>query len=113
MITVRPHMKILITPETFNRLHCLRGEKKFLEESFHPGAPTEKIRVESERRVNDFLDDAILLLQRGAEKHDLFTRARKLIRTFDKEDTEEREKVGDYIGGTMRIIGIEDWTEHL
>jgi hypothetical protein len=106
-------MNVPITLEALDRLQRLQQDKKFSEERFYPGAPTEKIRLDCERRVNDFLDDVISLLQRGTERGILFARARALSETFDHEDTEEREKVDDYIGETMRIIGIEDWTEHV
>jgi hypothetical protein len=106
-------MKIPVTPDALNRLRRLQDEKKFSDERFYPGAPTEKIRIECERRVNDFLADSISLLQTGTDKEALFTRARALRHTFDEEDTEEREKVDDCIGETMRVVGIEDWTEHV
>jgi hypothetical protein len=84
-----------------------------LEEKFYPGAPTEEIRLECERRVNEFLGDLITLFQKGTERDGLFARAKALNKTFTEDDTKEREKVGDYIGEAMRIIGLEDWTEHV
>jgi hypothetical protein len=63
--------------------------------------------------VNDFLTDAIRLIAEGAERDDLFARAKALSLAFSQEDTEEREKVDDYIGETMRIIGLVDWSEHV
>src|SRR5258708_1132699 len=106
-------MSLSITPETLNRLEHFRQERKFAEDSFYPGAPTEEIRSACEQRVNDFLGNIISRLQSGTERDDIFARARALTETFAEEDTEEHEKVGDYIGEAMRIIGLEDWTEYV
>ena len=106
-------MNIPVTEESLNRLEHLHQQTKFAEEDFYPGAPTEDIRVACERRVNDFLRDAINSLRNGIEREALFERARALQHTFDEEDTEEAEKVGDYMGETMRTIGIEDWADHV
>lgn len=106
-------MSIPITPQVVIRLQELQQERKFSGERFYPGAPIEKIRLECERRMNDFVIDVVGLLQRGAERDDIFARARTLTETFAREDTEERERADDYIGETMRIIGLEDWTEHV
>jgi hypothetical protein len=106
-------MSISITSDALSHLRQLREEKKFCEERFYPGAATEQIRIACEARVNDFLEDAISSLQRGTNRQELFTRARTLAHTFASEDTEEREKVDDYIGEVMRIIGIEDWAENI
>ena len=103
----------LSVPEILARLRRLGEERKFSAEPFYPGAPTEEIRAGCERLVNDFLGDIIDLVKSGTDREQLFARARTLIRDFGREDTEEREKVGDYIGETMRIINIEDWTDHV
>jgi len=102
-------MSISFTPETLSRLRHLQQERKFAEEDFYPGAPTEDIRVECERRVNHFLDRVISLLQDGTTKDALIAQTTELQATFQHDDTEEREKVGDYIGETMRIISIKYW----
>ena len=102
-------MSILFTPETLSRLRHLQEERKFAEEDFYPGAPTEEIRAECEGRVNQFLDRIISLLQRGAPREAFVAQASELQAAFHQDDTEEREKLGDYIGETMRIIGIEHW----
>jgi hypothetical protein len=90
-------------------LRHLQQERKFAEEDFYPGAPTEEIRRKCEQRVNDFLESFIDLLQKGAPSGALVARSRELEAAFHDEDTEEREKVGDYIGEAMRIIGVKHW----
>ena len=106
-------MKIKATPEIVSELKALQASEKFTEEDFYPGAPTEEIRSSCEGRVNDFIGDVLALLAAEADREDIFSRARVLTQTFEEEDTEEREKVDDYIGETMALLGIEDWTDHL
>ena len=106
-------MSAPIAPEALSRLRQLQQKPKFSPERYYPGAPNEDIRSRCEKRVNDFLSGVISSLQRDSQREDVFTQARALNSTFAKEDTEEREKVEDYIGETMRIIGLEDWTEHV
>jgi len=84
--------------EQLNCLQHLRLERKFAKERYYPGAVTEDIRIECERRVNHFLDRVITLLQQAATKDDLISQTTELEATFRGNDTEEREKVGDYIG---------------
>jgi hypothetical protein len=102
-------MSIPFTPEALSRLQHLRQERKFAEKEYFPGATTEEIRLQCERRVNHFLDRIITLLQQGATKENLIAKASELEASFRRNDTEEREKVGDYIAETMRIIGVKYW----
>ena len=104
-------MSINVTPQAFATLQDLRDKKKFVAERFYPGAPTEEIRLRCETTVNGFLDEVLDVLRRGVQKEDLFECTRKLHASFDEEDTEEREKVDDYVGETMRTIGVDDWTD--
>ena len=84
----------------------MREEKKFVEEGVYPGAPTEEIRSRCEARVNRFLDEVQAILSGSGKKEDAVRRARVLEDSFAGEDTEEREKVGDYIGEVMRLLRI-------
>lgn len=106
-------MSVPITADQLTALYRLQQEAKFSEEKFCPGAPTEEIRIRCERRVNGFISDLISLLERGVERDTVFGRARALEKSFAREDTEERERVGDYIGDAMRIIGLDDWADHV
>ncbi len=60
--------------------------------------------------MNRFLDDVVAMLMCDASKQEILSRAKELLDSFIHEDTEERERVDDYVGETMRLIGIEDWT---
>jgi hypothetical protein len=96
-----------------DQLRLLRDEKKFVERPYYPGAPTEEIRIESERRINEFLDDTVALLEAKAQRDEIFARARELLRAFSFNDTEEKERADDYVGQAMRILGFDDWAEHI
>jgi hypothetical protein len=101
-----PLLMILMTPDALNQLEDFQKQLKFTEEGFYPGAPTEEIRVRCEQQVNVYLQEVIHLLMNGCERKALFERARTLCKAFDDEDTEERDKVGEYIGEVMIIIGL-------
>lgn len=53
------------------------------------------------------------MLRRSTDKEALFVSAKVLADSFQREDTEEREKVDDYIGETMQVLGLDDWTDFL
>jgi hypothetical protein len=101
------------TPELSEAIRLLRAEEKFVEEDFYPGAPDEDIRLRCQARVDQLIDDVLALLGRDASKEEILARAKTTIDSFEKEDTEEREKVGDYIGEMMRAIGLDDWTDFI
>jgi|ERR1041385_2124254 hypothetical protein len=101
------------TPESSEAIRTLRAEKKFVEEDFYPGAPDEDIRLRCQTRVDQLIDDVLALLGRDASKEEILARAKTTIDSFEEEDTEEREKVGDYIGEMMRAIGLDDWTDFI
>jgi hypothetical protein len=102
-----------ISEEQFRALDALLNEPKFAKTAHYPGAPTEKIRSRCEARVNDFLQFIELNLRGGTDKATLYSNARALVASFDREDTEERERVGDYVGDAMRILELHDWIEHV
>ena len=94
-------------------LEALKQEAKFVETQHYPGAPTEDIRSRCEARVNEFLVYVTGQLREGIDEAALYSSARSLVDSFDREDTEEREKVGDYIGDAMSILDLHDWIEHV
>lgn len=106
-------MSLNSTPEAFATLQRLRDEEKFAEEDFYPGAPTEDIRLQCEAKVNQFIDEVRDILSRSQKKEEIFQLAKALQAKFEGEDTEEREKVDDYVGETMRALGLDDWTDHV
>lgn len=103
-------MPINLSPAALESIRELRQTKKYVEEDLYPGAPTEEIRIECERKTNEYLDRALEALKEGTSRQELFGLTEELFESFEEEDTEEREKVGDYVGSLMRAVGIEDWT---
>jgi len=106
-------MKISISLQTISDLNSLHSERKFDEEDFYPGAPTEEERVSCEGSVNDFISDILVLGPKGIDREVIFSRTRRLIETFEGQDTEEREKVDDYVAQIMMLLGIGDWEDHV
>ena len=102
-----------ITSESLQSLHRLRLEKKFIAEDFYPGAPDEDTRLRCQSLTDQLIDDLLLLLGAATSKEEILTRARQTIASFEDEDTEEREKVDDYLGEIMQAIEITDWTDHI
>jgi hypothetical protein len=101
------------TPKSFETLRLLRAEKKFLEGECYPGAPDEEIRLRCQARVDQLIEDVLAVLGRGASKVEILARVGTTMDSFEEEDSEEREKVGDYIGEMMRAIGLDDWTDFI
>jgi hypothetical protein len=102
-----------LTPKTQAAIKSLKLETKFLETEYYPGAVDEETRLRCEKRVNAFLDKCESLLARSTADHILYKAAKELEDQFEEEDTEEAERVGDYIGDFMRIVGLDDWTEFI
>jgi len=86
-------------------------EEKFTEEDFYPGAPTEEIRSSCASRVDSFLWNLLNAMKQGTDRRTILAMVSSLVDSFQLEDTEEREKVADYIGESMRLVGIFDWDE--
>ncbi len=100
--------KIESSPELNEILKILRSEKKFTEHQFYPGAPSEEVRTRCENRIDQFLDDLSVALDRGTTTRVLQSKASKLQQEFRSEDTEERERAGDYIANILARLGIGD-----
>lgn len=101
------------SPESLTAIRRLRIEKKFVEESFYPGAPDEGIRLRCEAGVNRFLDEFMALLERNASKEELLSCAKNMLDSFAEEDTEEKEQADTYVGEVMRAIRLHDWTDYI
>ena len=106
-------MNLRLTPEMSATLRELRNEKKFVESDFYPGAPTDEIRLRCEASVNRFIDEVLEILRLSGKKEELFRKVKALYVSFEDDDTEEREKVDDYVGEAMRAIGVDDWIDHV
>ncbi len=91
------------------RLQNLRSESKFAEFSptLYPGAPTEVVRVRCERALNRYLEDLLDLTSRPWSKQLVMNRTRTLLVEFQSEDSEERDRLLDYLEETLEAVGIE------
>ena len=101
------------TRESLIEIRKLRAERKFIAAGLYPGAPDEDTRLRCESIVNLLVDDVLVLLERGATRDEILSRAKQTLDSFSEEDTEEYERSGDYVGDLMRAIGIDDWTDFI
>lgn len=58
--------------------------------------------------MNAFVEEVAAVLQRGGKREEVFNLAKSLQERFKDQDTEEREKLGDYIGEAMRALGLDE-----
>jgi hypothetical protein len=78
----------------------------------YPGAPSEEIRADRQRRVDGFLRGIMESSRKGIDRDSLCARVRGLIASVAGDDAEERGQADVYVGDMMRIIGIDAWTDH-
>jgi hypothetical protein len=98
---------LTVTPDVLRRLSALRSESKFNEEHLYPGAPNEEIRANSERAVNAMLDRLRDGLAQSPRKSYALSEFLEMLKAFEHEDTEERERACTYCERVMDILGIE------
>ena len=104
-----PDQLLLVTPEVLQRLSALRSQSKFHEEwdRLYSGAPTEEIRLKAERAVNAMLDRLQVGLPKSPRKSYVLSEFLEMLRSFEREDSEEREEACLYCERVMAILGIE------
>ena len=98
-----------ITDQTITELKKLREEKKFLEMEgvYYPGAPTEEIRLELEKKLDHTIDILIDNIKANPTKKYLLSRFSLMLNKFTEYDTEEREQICFYCEKIMDIFGVE------
>lgn len=82
-------------------------------EDFYPGAPDEETRLRCQALTDRFIEDLIAMLGADSSKKAVIAHVKKTIDSFDHEDTEERERVDDYVGEIMEFVGITDWMDQI
>jgi hypothetical protein len=104
-----PEQAVIFTPDAVQRLSALRSQPKFHEEWDHlyPGAPTEEIRMSAEGAVNAMLDRLQVGLPKSPRKSYVLSEFIEMLKSFESEDTEEREQACTYCERVMKILGIE------
>jgi hypothetical protein len=101
------NQSLLAGPEQLEALRTLRSVDKFLPEVLYPGAPTEEIRHEAEKIINQLLDKLILGLPADPQKQFVMSQFKNALSDFEHADTEERERFCGYLEEIMDITGIQ------
>jgi len=91
------------------RLESLRAAAKFDEDPalLYPGAPNGTVRRRCEDRVNHLIDDLMRQSTEGISQRQVFDRFKLTLLAFEGEDSEERDRLGDYLEEIMSAMGIE------
>lgn len=97
---------ISVTPSVVRGLAALRAESKFHEEETYPGAPDEGIRLRAEKAVNAMLDRLKERLSSPLKKSEVLAEFLEMLRHFEEDDTEERERACDYCMQVMDLLEI-------
>lgn len=84
----------------------MRTEPKFQDHGiYHP--PAEQVRVESEARINALLDRLIEGVEKQPQKSYVLSEFAVTLKQFEGADTEEQDRVGEYLERIMDILHIE------
>lgn len=98
---------INVTAEIVQAVSTLRAEAKFHAHDLYSGAPSEDIRVSAERAVNAMLDRLLVGLRASPRKSFVLSEFMEMLKSFESEDTEEREQACGYCERVMDILHIE------
>ncbi len=102
-----PEHALILTSAVFDQMVALRSAPKFQEEGLYPGAPTEEIRKSAEIAINKMLDRLISGLSRSPQKSYVLSEFLEMLKAFEDDDTEERERACTYCERVMDLLGIE------
>lgn len=100
---------IIITSDVLQQLASLQEEPKFFaaETELYPGAPSEEIRERTERAVNQMVGRLRTNLCNSPKKSYVLSEFQRMLKVFEHEDSEEKERACDYCERVMKILGIE------
>jgi hypothetical protein len=102
-----PDQALAITPEVLQQLGSLLSERKFEGEGLYPGAPDEDIRHRAEGAVNTMLGRLQVGLLPSPYKSYVLSEFLEMLKSFENDDTEEREQACSYCERVMDLLGIE------
>jgi len=102
-----PDRALNITPKVLQQLAALRSEPKFQEEGLYPGAPTEEIRQRAETAVNTVVDRLQSGLPCSPQKSYVMSEFVEMLKAFEREDSEERERACYYCERVMEFFNIQ------
>jgi hypothetical protein len=106
-VTAMPDQALILTSAVYDQLAALRSTPKFQGEGLYPGAPTEEIRKSAELAINKMLDRLKSGLPRSPQKSYVLSEFLEMLKAFESDDTEEREKACTYCERVMDLLGIE------
>lgn len=101
-----PDQALILTSAVCDQLAALRSAPKFQEEGLYR-APTEEIRKSAELTINKMLDRLRFGLPRSPQKSYVLSEFLQMLKAFEGEDTEEREKACTYCERVMDLLSIE------
>jgi hypothetical protein len=107
VVSAMPDQALFLTLAVNDQLAALRSTPKFQEDGLYPGAPTEEIRKSAEFAINNMLDRLRSGLPRSPQKSYVLSEFLEMLKAFEGEDTEEREKACSYCERVMDFLGIE------
>jgi len=88
-------------------LEAFIAKKKFLPEGRYPGAPSEAVRNQLEGQLNALAKRLMKEAPSAPAKDRVLAEFKAVLPAFEFADTEERERVLDYLVEIMDIYGIE------
>lgn len=101
-----PDQALILTTAVFDQLAALRSAPKYQEEGLYR-PPTEEIRRSAELAINIMLDRLKFGLPSSPQKSYVLSEFLKMLKAFEGDDTEEREKACTYCKSVMDMLGIE------
>jgi hypothetical protein len=102
-----PDQTLNLTSAVLDQLALLRSAPKFQEDGLYPGAATEEIRKSAELAINKMLDRLRSGLPGSPQKSYVLSEFLAMLKAFEGDDTEEREKACTYCERVMDLLGIE------
>jgi hypothetical protein len=95
-----------ITAAVMMSLHTMRAEPKFVAAAdYQPSS--EEVRLESEQKINALLDRLIKGVEQHPQKSYVLSEFAVTLKQFDHADSEEQDRVGEYLEQIMDIFQIE------
>lgn len=87
-------------------LNAMRAEPKFEERGIYR-PPTQKIRIESEAKINSLFDRLIKGIEKNPRKSFVLSEFAVTLKQFDDADSEEQDRACEYLEQIMDIVHIE------
>jgi hypothetical protein len=98
------------TVDVIAKLDHLKLRPKYVDEPdrLYSAMPSEHDRQLAETQLNDLLDDLKRRVPGGLTKQFVLDQCAKTLSGFESGDTEDRERLCDYLAEVMDIVGVEN-----